>query len=115
MTGEVSPHSDDPQATALVLQRVTAKLHRIGTQWAATGEAGLCRSYPQIFMDKKNYKYSFLNPVAQTTKIFGKCCQPFGRSSLIFGAGKVVPFKPNYGYQVYRKRDCCQGVANPGK
>ena len=113
LTGEVSAHSDDIQATSLVLQRVAAKLHRIGTQWSATGTAGLCRAYPQVFMDKTNYKYSVLNPVAQTTKILGRCCQPFGRSTLLFGAGKVVPGRPNYGYQIYRKRDCCQGVYKP--
>lgn len=108
LSGMVKSHVGNIQATSLMMQRLAAKLHRAGSQWASTGENGLCGYYPQIIMDKKNYKYSVLNPVPQTEKINGRCCQPMGRTTTVFGANKDLPGKENFGYLIYRKRDCCQ-------
>lgn len=108
LSGMVKSHVGNIQATSLMMQRVAAKLHRAGSQWAATGSGAFCGYYPQIIMDKKNYKYSVLNPVPQTEKISGRCCQPMGRTTTVFGANKDIPGKENFGYLIYRKRDCCQ-------
>jgi conjugal transfer pilus assembly protein TraU len=53
-----------------------------------------------------------LYPVPQTSKIAGKCCQPLGRSTILWGAGKEFPFEgEDFSYQIFRKRNCCQGAA----
>ena len=62
-------------------------------------------------MDKTGYKYNMLYPVRQTEKIAGRCCQPFGRSTILWGAGKEIPFiGEDFAYQIFRKRNCCQGA-----
>lgn len=79
--------------------------------WAASGDDGLCGYYIQPVMDKTNYKYHMLYPVPQTRKINGKCCQPLGRSEIKWGAGREFPFAgEDFAYQIFRKRNCCQGA-----
>ncbi len=79
--------------------------------WSASGKAGMCGYYPQILMDKTQYKYQMTYPVPQTTKIAGQCCQPFGRSTILWEAGKEFPVKgEDFSYLIFRKRDCCQGA-----
>jgi conjugal transfer pilus assembly protein TraU len=44
-----------------------------------------------------------------------QCCQPFGRTTNIWGAGRYYPVKgEDQSYQIYRKRDCCQMVYGYG-
>ena len=94
---------------------------------------------PQINMDKRQYKYSMLYPNPQTgpgvtpmpstpgtitgsappnsayatqaqTSGAGRCCQPFGRTTVLWGSGREFP-TPNgqdFGYAIFSKRDCCQ-------
>lgn len=51
----------------------------------------------------------------QTKKIAGKCCQPLGRSTTLWGAGREFPFEgEDFAYQVFRKRNCCQGALSLG-
>jgi conjugal transfer pilus assembly protein TraU len=111
LSGNVQNHIGGVQASSLIVQRLAAKLHRAGTQWAAYGDAGRCGYYPQIVMDKRQYKYSMIYPVPQTKKISGRCCQPFGRTTILWGAGREYPVQgEDFGYIVFRKRDCCQGA-----
>jgi conjugal transfer pilus assembly protein TraU len=99
------------QASSLLVARMTNKLHRQGLMWAAAGDDGTCGYYPQLFMDKTNYKYQMVYPTPQTKKIYGKCCQPFGRTTADWGSLKEFPVKgEDYSYQIYRKRNCCSGT-----
>ena len=44
-----------------------------------------------------------------------QCCQPFGRTTLIWGTGRYYPVKgEDMSFQIYRKRDCCQKVYGYG-
>lgn len=44
-----------------------------------------------------------------------QCCQPFGRTTLIWGTGRYFPVKgEDMSFQIYRKRDCCQKVYGYG-
>lgn len=44
-----------------------------------------------------------------------QCCQPFGRTTFLWGAGRYYPIKgEDQSYQIYRKRDCCQMVYGYG-
>ena len=110
MNGRVQAHVSNIQASSLVVQRMTAKLHRELLIWAASGREGMCGYYPQPIMDKTNYKFQMTWPVAQTGGgPDGRCCQPLGRSTSIYGAGRQIPYLENYSYQIFRKRNCCQG------
>lgn len=108
LTGWVNAHVGGVQASSLIAARLTNKLHREGLMWAGSGSGGVCSIYPQPLMDKTNYKYQMVYPTPQTSKIAGRCCQPYGRTSVLWGAGKEVPFVGNdFSYQIFKKRDCC--------
>ncbi len=111
LNGHVQHHIGGVQASSLLLQRLTAKMHRQGLIWSASGSEGLCGYYPKLQMGKSDYKYQMLFPVPQTQKIAGKCCQPYGRTTTVWGAGKEFPYKgEDFSYLVFRKRNCCQGA-----
>lgn len=112
--GHVQAHVSHVQASSLLVQRMTAKMHRELVTWGTAGSDGLCGVYPQPVMRKNQYKYQMLYPVAQTSKINGKCCQPYGRTTAIWGAGKSYPYKgEDFAYEIFRKKNCCMGVGVP--
>lgn len=111
LSGSVQAHIGGVQASSLLIQRVAAKLHRAGTQYSAAGTAGMCGYYPQIIMDKRQYKYTMTYPIPQTAKIAGKCCQPMGRTTILWGSGREYPVEgEDFAYAILRRRDCCQGI-----
>jgi len=111
LNGNVQAHIGGVQASSLEMTRLIAKMHREGLMWAASGEEGLCGHYPQPIMDKTGYKYHMLYPIPQTDRVDGKCCQPLGRSTILWGAGREFPFEgEDFAYMVFRKRNCCQGA-----
>ncbi len=110
LNGWVGSKVGGVQASSLIAARMTSKMHRELLIWAASGSDGQCGYYPQPVMKKSNYKYHMLYPIPQTKKISGKCCQPFGRTTALWGSGKEFPVKgEDFSYQIYRKRDCCAG------
>lgn len=109
--GHVQAHVSLVQASSLVAQRMTAKLHREFLMWGSSGPDAMCGYFPQPVMDKTQYKYQMLYPIPQTEKIAGRCCQPFGLSTAVWGAGKSYPYKgEDFAYMIFRKRNCCLGV-----
>lgn len=113
LTGWVADSLGGVQASTLLMQRMTNKLHREGLMWAGSGSDGMCTFYPQVVMDKTNYKYQMLFPIPQTKKILGRCCQPYGRTTALWGAGKEFPYEgEDFAYQIFRKRSCCAGSSN---
>ena len=110
-TANVQAHVSGVQASSLLVQRLAAKLHRNLLMWGTAGADGLCGYYPQPVMDKTQYKYQMLYPIPQTAKTNGRCCQPFGRTTTVWGVGKSYPYKgEDFAYEVFRKRNCCMGV-----
>jgi conjugal transfer pilus assembly protein TraU len=108
LNGFVGSHIGGAQASYLLTQRMTAKLHRELIAWGSTGIEGLCGTYPQPIMNKRIYKAQMMYPIPQTYGSAGPCCQPFGRTSVIWGAGKEFPIRgEDYTYQIFRKRNCC--------
>jgi len=111
LNGNVAAHVGGVQASSLIMYRLIAKMHREGLMWAASGSDGLCGYYPQILMNRTGYKYNMLYPIPQTAKIAGKCCQPLGRTTTLWGAGREFPYAgEDFAYQIFRKRNCCQGA-----
>ncbi len=110
MTGHVAAHVGDVQASVLLAERMTAKMHRELLTFAGAGRAGLCGLYPQPLMDKTHYRLQMVYPIPATDKIAGQCCQPFGRTTTVWGAGKAFPVGgEDFAYQLFRKRNCCDG------
>ena len=111
LAGHGGSHAGGVRTSALMTQRMTNKMHREGLMWGGSGKEGLCGYYIQPLLDKQNYKMQLVAPVAATSKIEGKCCQPFGRTTALTGAGKEFIYKgEDFTWQLYRKRSCCQGA-----
>lgn len=112
MTGNIQNYYGGVQASQLLTHRTLARMHRTGAAYAAFGEDALCGYYPQLMMDKRQYKTSMTYPIPQTGS---NCCQPLGRSTMFWGAGREYPVKgEDFNYAVFRKRDCCQGAISIG-
>jgi conjugal transfer pilus assembly protein TraU len=111
MTGHVTTHIGGVQASVLLTQRMTAKMHRQLTTFATAGSRGLCGAYPLPIFDKTHYKLQMTYPVPATEKVDGQCCQPYGRTTMLWGSGKSFPVSgEDFSYQIFRKRNCCAGA-----
>ena len=111
VNGNVGTHIGGVQASSLILQRYTMKLHRQLMTMSGHGSAGLCNNYPAPILDKTSYKYSMTYPTPQGKGITGKCCQPLGRSTQLWESAKEYPINgEDFAYMLYRKRNCCQRV-----
>ena len=110
LDGQVPYHLGGVRTSSLLVQRLTAKMHRELITWGMHGQQGLCGPYFEPTMDKTAYKTQLLFPTPNTDKLDGKCCQPFGRSTVLWGAGKEFPIKgEDFSYLLFRKRNCCVG------
>lgn len=107
LVGWVAGHIGGIQASALLVQRFTNKLHRQGLMRAAWGEPGQCGQYPMVIMDKRAYRMQMVWPFRTTKNYDGHCCYPYGRTTQIWQAGKTVPFREDYGWQIFQRKDCC--------
>jgi conjugal transfer pilus assembly protein TraU len=111
LNGHVQAHVGGVQASSLILQRYAMKLHREFLAFAGNGPQGRCGLYPAPILDKRIYKYSMLYPSSQGKGIDGRCCQPMGRTTHLWGAGKEYPIKgEDFAYMMYRKRNCCERI-----
>ena len=110
LSGHVAYHLGGVRTAELVSQRLLAKMHRELIAWGWHGQRGLCGPYFEPAMDKGAYKLSLLYPIAATDKLDGKCCQPLGRTTVLWGAGKEYPVRgEDFAFMLFRKRDCCVG------
>ncbi len=104
LTGHVGEHIGGVQASVLLSERLTFKLHRMG-QISDSSASHLCSSTIEPIMPKSRYRYQMVNPKA-TTSSTG--CQPFGRTTMTWGSALESPTSTeNYGYLIWRKRNCC--------
>lgn len=97
------------ESSSLLLQKFLHKAHRELMLWGTSGKDGMCHKYPKYLIDKTDYKYSMLFPTPQK-KVAGKCGQPLGRTTALWGAGSAFPYKgEDMVYQLFKKNDCCAG------
>ena len=110
LNGHVAYHTGGVRTAALLTQRLIAKLHRELLAWGWHGQSGLCGPYFLPVMDKTAYKTQLVYPIPNTAKDGGRCCQPFGRSTLLWGAAKEFPVRgEDFAFLLFRKRNCCVG------
>jgi conjugal transfer pilus assembly protein TraU len=70
----------------------------------------------QLIMKKRQYKLQRLFPAPYTAKnTLGGCCTPIGRSTILRDQNTELPVAgyKDFGYAIFRKRDCCAGVVSP--
>ena len=105
-SGTVGAHVGGVQASFLLLQRVSAKLHRSLLAPITSGKEASCGPYFSPDIKKTQYKVQMVYPTPDTS---GKnACIPFGRTTIVSGSGKEFPYQgEDYGYLVWRKRQCC--------
>lgn len=139
LTGNVMDYKSADQNARLVTTRMLAEAHAMkelaglfgnggGRSYACepgelfcdfnTSHRAMCAGSPSSFpsvsvMPKRQYKLQRMFPVGQTSLIGGTCCQPIGRSTIAYEAGVQVPLEgyKDFGYSVFRKRDCCSGIS----
>jgi conjugal transfer pilus assembly protein TraU len=96
------------QTSILSAEKVTGLVHRMGLEDMTTGVIGMCNNlFPDMFMDKSEWKYSIGFPVPQTayTPI---CCNSFGETDALWNSGASFPYTgEDFSYVLYHERDCC--------
>lgn len=113
-SGFVDPHHTNETTARLLTTRLLAWQHEFKAMSAMYGSENACSDHGswQPIMDKRQYKITRVWPVPQTKKIMGRCCDPIGRTTMLIESGMEVP-APKYrdfGYAIFRKRDCCSGA-----
>lgn len=101
MTGEVAEYESGVQASTLISERIIYKLHQIGLI-TDTDANHLCSEFTNYNMPKSRYRYQMIYPEKSNA-------EPFGRTTMIWGADKENFFVgDDAGYVIFRKRNCCE-------
>jgi len=111
LNGRVQEHVGGVQASTLLTERMTYKMHREGLLWDSVGQnsPALCYQYPTPILPKSRYRYQMINPIP-TASGGEDGCHAFGHTTSIWGAMHEYPYKgEDFGYLVWRKRNCCAG------
>ncbi len=104
--GNISAHVGSIQSSLLATERLAYKLGRQLVLLGTSGEEALCRKVPRPVLKKSEWRTQLVNPVATTSGTFA--CNPMGRSSVLYETGKEHPFTgEDFGYLIWRKRNCC--------
>lgn len=103
LSGHISDEYSVLQNATLLSERLAYRLHRLRLVEDSSGEdEAVCTQHYRPFLPKSRYRYELMNPVSDAN-----ACHPFGRSSVMWQAGKLKPNdKGNYGYLIWRKRNC---------
>jgi conjugal transfer pilus assembly protein TraU len=139
-SGWIGHYQGGVRIASLITQRLTAKLHRQLLAWGWHGRRGQCGPYYEPVMDKTAYKSQLMYPIPtggvngsaceggdtmssgncvrpdgttySPTAVIGegRCCAPFGRTTVISGIGREFPIRgEDWAYMLFRKRTCCVG------
>lgn len=109
LNGTVAHHLGPIQASALIVQRTIAKMHRMLLQ-KGYDENEFCSSKSMPIIKKSLYKTQLTYPIPQTK---GEC-HPLGKSDLLWGAKKSYPYGgEDFVYLLWVKRQCCLDAIKP--
>ncbi len=108
LNGRVSAHTGGVEASTLIAERMAAKMGRELLLFAGSGTEGMCHMFPQVILNKRDFKIQMTYPIPATSNPVAGCCQPLGRTAILSGAGSEFPYAgEDFVYQIWRKRDCC--------
>ena len=106
MDGNVGEEVGQIQSSRLAATRMAFKLHRQGLAWGTSGSKALCAKYPMPIMRKQQYRLQAVNPYPMVKGRYA--CPTLGSSDMMPGSGRAVPaVGEDFGYLVWRKRNCC--------
>lgn len=102
-TGTVTNEYNPAQSSILLSERMAFKLHREGLVMESVGaDTAVCFEYPSPIIPKSRWRYQMVNTLPDP-----RVCHPFGQSTLTWQTGHLTPNdKKNYGYLMWRKRNC---------
>lgn len=98
------------QNASLLTYRILAKMHRLGlAQDSSTNDGSfngpLCAKRIALTIKKSQYKLQMTSPKASSGD-YG--CWPLGLSDLLYSSGNEYPYNgQDWGYLVWRKKNCC--------
>jgi conjugal transfer pilus assembly protein TraU len=106
MTGNTWATSGDVEGSLYAVEKFTYKLHREGLAWGTRGAAAVCAKHFAPVIDKLQYRYQLTNPVPNVIGPF--TCPTAGATTQTYEFFKEVPvIGEDFGYLVWRKRNCC--------
>ena len=114
LSGQVQEHIGGVQASLLLTERLAFKMHRelLAVDSVGKNAPAICSTIRSPFLAKSRYRYQMVNPVPTTGR---GGCHPFGATTTTWEGGHEYPVKgEDFGYLVWRKRNCCIGVPIPG-
>jgi len=101
--GHITHHIGSIQSSSLLVHRLLAKLHALGTLKGYAPD-NFCEKERFLHIKKSLYKTQLIYPVAQTKGP----CNPLGKSDVLWGAGKTYPYGgEDFVYLIWTKRQCC--------
>lgn len=103
LTGHISAEYSVLQNSTLLSERMAYKLHREGLVEDSVGEDhAVCFQYYHPIIPKNRYRYEMVNPSPDANS-----CHTFGHTVTTWQTGRIKPNdKGNYGYLIWRKRNC---------
>lgn len=100
LTGRVAERTSTLQSGTLLTERAIFKLHRLFLI-PDTSAQDCCHEHNNLLMNKSRYRYQMAYPTVAA-------CQPFGRSTMRWGSGKLkMTSSDDMGFVIWRKRSCC--------
>ena len=109
LNGTVAHHVGAVQASALLVHRSLAKMHRM-LQQKGYQEDEFCQAKLMPLIKKSLYKTQLVYPIPQTQGP----CHALGKSDLIWGSGKSYPKGgEDFVYLIWTKKQCCLDALKP--
>ncbi|MDG3444542.1 conjugal transfer pilus assembly protein TraU [Nitrospirillum amazonense] len=106
LDGQIQGENSEVQGSLLMAERMAYKLHRELILWGSMGSDGMCARYPMPVIRKSQYRFQLVNPVPNSNGDLA--CPSIGTSTVLYEGGKMVPqVGENFGYLLWRKRNCC--------
>lgn len=102
-TGTTSTENSPLNQAVLMSERMNFKLHRQGVvQDTFPYDTAVCFSGSVPIVPKERYRYQLVNPIPNAN-----ACHPYGRNVMRWQVGHDTPTtSKNYGYLIWRKRNC---------
>lgn len=105
MVGNAAGNYGPLPAANLIADRFLAKMHRMALgQQTRSGSTALCSAKINPWLDKLQYRKQMVYPKAHKDRF---ACAAMGVSTVPYENLKIVPFKEDLGFIVWRKRNCC--------
>lgn len=108
LNGNNSDSAYAVQSSILTAQKLNGLIHRMGLEDMTTGTFGMCNNlFPDLFLNKTEWKYSMGFPVPQTA-YSPSCCNSFGETDASWNSNASFPYNgEDFTYVMYHERDCC--------